>query len=402
MDVFIFDAVRAPRGKGRPDGSLAGLKPAGLIAQLVEALKARNGDEALDTIDHFTLGCVTQSGPQGGHLALAARILAGLPDTVSCLTINNFCVSGLSAIADAARRVATGQAQLALAGGVESMSQSPFLSDKADFYSDMDLARRMGWVPVGLAADLLATREGLSRESLDAAVLRSHRRAAAAWSTGRYAGRVIAMRGADGETVLDRDENIRDYGDGSTLARLPPVFQAVGAQGYDDILLGALPDLDEVRHLHSIAHCPPISDGAALTLVGSAEAGRRLGLTPLARIRALGEAAGDHVLQLTAGPTAMDKALGAAGLRLDQVGVAEVMEAFAAVPVLFERDRDYDPDRLNPNGGHLAMGHPMGATGAILTTTLLDDMAQFDAETGLVVATGGVGVGAAMVLERAG
>lgn len=402
MDVFIFDAVRTPRGKGRPDGSLAQLKPTDLIAQLVEALKARNGDEAITDADHFTLGCVTQSGPQGGHLALAARILAGLPDTISCLTINNFCVSGLSAIADAARRVATGQADLVLAGGVESMSQAPFLSDKADFYSDMDLAKTMGWVPVGLAADLLATREGLSRESLDAAVLRSHRRAAEAWAAGRYAGRVIAMRGADGAVALDRDENIRDFGDGATLAKLPPVFQAVGAQGYDDILLGALPDLDRVQHMHSIAHCPPISDGAALTLVGSAEAGKRLGLKPLARIRAVGEAAGDHVLQLTAGPTAMAKALDRAGLRLDQVGVAEVMEAFAAVPVLFERDQSYDPERLNPNGGHLAMGHPMGATGAVLTTTLLDDMAQFDAETGLVVATGGVGVGSAMVLERVG
>ena len=401
MDVYIFDAVRTPRGKGRPDGSLAGLKPADLIAQLVAALKARNGETAVTAIDHFTLGCVTQSGPQGGHLALAARILAGLPDSVSCLTINNFCVSGLSAIADAARRVATGQADLVLAGGVESMSRSPFLSDKADFYSDMDLAAKMGWAPVGLAADLLATRENLTRESLDAAVLRSHRRAAEAWAAGRYAGRVVAMRGADGEVALDRDENIRDYGDGAALARLPPVFEAVGAQGYDDILLAALPDLSAVSHLHSIAHCPPISDGAALTLVGSAEAGKRLGLRPAARIRAIGEAAGDHVMQLTAGPTAMNKALERAGLPLGQVGVAEVMEAFAAVPVLFERDHDYDPDRLNPNGGHLAMGHPMGATGAILTTTLLDDMAQFDAETGLVVATGGVGVGAAMVLERA-
>lgn len=402
MDVYIFDAVRTPRGKGRPDGSLAGVKPAGLVAQLVRALEARNGREAVHAAAHFTLGCVTQFGVQGGHLALASRIQAGLPDAMSCLTINNFCVSGLSAIADAARRIATGEVDLALAGGAESMSQTPFLADQADFYTDMALARRMGWAPVGLAADLLATREGLTRAALDAAVLKSHQRAAAAWREGRYAGRVVPILNEDQTVALDRDENIRDYGDGKSLERFGPVFAATGAEGYDDILLESFPELGKVEHLHTIAHCPPISDGAALVLLGSKEVGRRQGLTPVARIRALGEAAADHVLQLTAGPVAMSKALDRAGVTLGEVGVVEYMEAFAAVPVLFERDFGFDPERLNPNGGHLAMGHPMGATGAILTTTLLDDMAQFDVETGLVVATGGVGVGAAMVLERAG
>ncbi|RRN65205.1 acetyl-CoA C-acyltransferase [Caulobacter sp. 602-1] len=402
MDVYIFDAVRTPRGKGRPDGSLAGVKPAGLVAQLVRALEARNGREAVHAAEHFTLGCVTQFGVQGGHLALASRIQTGLPDAMSCLTINNFCVSGLSAIADAARRIAAGEVDLALAGGAESMSQTPFLADQADFYADMALARRMGWAPVGLAADLLATREGLTRAELDAAVLKSHQRAAAAWREGRYDNRVVPILNEDQTVALDRDENIRDYGDGKSLERFGPVFAATGAQGYDDILLESFPELGRVEHLHTIAHCPPISDGAALVLLGSRAAGRRLGLTPVARIRALGEATDHHVLQLTAGPVAMGKALGRAGMALGEVGVVEYMEAFAAVPVLFARDFGFDPERLNPNGGHLAMGHPMGATGAILTTTLLDDMAQFDVETGLVVATGGVGVGAAMVLERAG
>lgn len=402
MDVYIFDAVRTPRGKGRPDGSLAGAKPAGLVAQLVRALEARNGVEAVHAAEHFTLGCVTQFGVQGGHLALASRIQAGLPDTMSCLTINNFCVSGLSAIADAARRIAAGEVGLALAGGAESMSQAPFLADQADFYADMALAKRMGWAPVGLAADLLATRERLTRAELDAAVLKSHQRAAAAWREGRYDNRVVPILNADQTVALDRDENIRDFGDGKSLERFGPVFAATGAEGYDDILLESFPELGRVEHLHTIAHCPPISDGAALVLLGSHEAGRRLGLRPVARIRALGEAADHHVLQLTAGPVAMGKALDRAGMALGEVGVVEFMEAFAAVPVLFARDFGFDPERLNPNGGHLAMGHPMGATGAILTTTLLDDMAQFDVETGLVVATGGVGVGAAMVLERAG
>ncbi|MBW8811931.1 MAG: acetyl-CoA C-acyltransferase [Caulobacterales bacterium] len=401
MDVYIFDAVRTPRGKGRPDGALARVAPAQLVTQLVRALEARNGREAVRAAGHFTLGCVTQVGVQGGHVALASRIRAGLPDSLPCLTINNFCVSGLSAIADAARRVASGAADLALAGGVESMSQVPFLADQADYYADLGLARAMGWAPVGLAADLLATREGVGRPEMDAAVLRSHRRAAEAWAAGRYAGDVIPVTDEAGGVALDRDENIRDLGDGASLQRMGPAFAAAGAQGFDDILL-AETGLARVEHLHTVAHCPPISDGAALVLVGSATAGARLGLTPRARIRAIGEAAGDRVMQLTAGFAAMGQALERAGLELAQVGAVEFMEAFAAVPVLFERDYPCDPARVNPNGGHLAMGHPMGATGAILTTTLLGDMAQLDAETGLVVATGGVGVGAAMVLERVG
>ena len=400
MSVYIFDAVRTPRGKGRPDGSLAGVTPAKLVGQLVRALERRNGLEAMAAAGHFTLGCVTQTGVQGGHVALASRIQAGLPDTMACLTINNFCVSGLSALADAARRVQTGQVDMALAGGVESMSQVAFLADEADFYTDMALAASMGWAPVGVAADLLATVEDISREAMDAAALRSHRRAAEAWATGRYAGRVIPVLKDDGTVALDRDENIRDFGDGAGMARLGPVFAPMGAQGFDEILLARTPGLERVEHRHTVAHCPPIADGAALLLVGTLEAGRALGLTPLARIRSIGESAGDKVMQLTAGCAAMDRALDRAGLALKDVGAVEFMEAFAAVPVLFERAYQPDMTRVNPNGGHLAMGHPMGATGAILTTTLLDDMAQLDAETGLVVATGGVGVGAAMVLER--
>lgn len=400
MSVYIYDAVRTPRGKGRAGGSLAEVTPAQLVAQLVRALERRNGPDAISAIEHLTLGCVTQVGVQGGHVALAARILAGLPDDLPCLTINNFCVSGLSAIADAARRVASGQVDLALAGGAESMSQVTFLADTADYYTDMTLASSMGWAPVGVAADLLATREGIDRPAMDAAVLRSHQRAAVAWREGRYAGRVIPITKADGDMALAHDENIRDFGDGAALTRLPPVFAEPGAQGFDEILQAHRPAVGQIEHRHSVAHCPPIADGASLVLVGSKAAGERLGLTPLARIRSVAESADDRVMQLTAGFKAMTRALDRAGLALDQVGAVEFMEAFAVVPVLFERDFGPDMSRVNPNGGHLAMGHPMGATGAVLTTTLLDDLTQLDADTGLVVATGGVGVGAAMVIER--
>jgi acetyl-CoA acetyltransferase family protein len=400
MDVYVFDAVRTPRGKGRPGGSLAAIAPVALVEQLVRALERRNGSDVVRAAQHFTLGCVTQVGVQGGHVALAARIRAGLPDTLPCLSLNNFCVSGLSAVADAVRRVATGEASLALAGGIESMSRAAFLADGADYYSDMRLAAAMGWAPVGLAADLVATRERLSRDVLDATVLRSHRRAAAAWREGRYADRVVPITTQGGDVALAVDENIRDFGDGASLQRMEPVFAATGAAGYDDILLAQTPELAAIDHVHTVAHCPPISDGAALVLVGSAEVGRRFGLKPLARVRAVAEAADDHALQLTAGFTAMRQALARAGLALQDVGAVEFMEAFAVVAALFDREDTGDPARVNPNGGHLAMGHPMGATGAILTTTLLDDMAQLDSETGLVVATGGVGVGAAVVLER--
>jgi len=401
MDVFIYDAVRTPRGKGRPDGSLATTPPAELVVQLVRALEQRLGREAVHAIGDFALGCVTEVGAQGGHLALMARIRAGLPETVPCLTLNNFCVSGMSAVAQAARRVALGEVGLALAGGVECMSQVTFLADQANYYTDMALAGALGWAPVGLAADLMAAREGIDRAALDAVVLRSHERAAKAWTDGRFDRRVIPVTGDGGGTVLGRDENIRDLGDGVILARARLAFDAVGAAGFDDIILASHPELGAtLPHVHTVAHCPPISDGAGLVMLGSAAAGAAAGLKPIARIAAMAETADDHVVQLTAGFAALDLALVRAGRGLSDMGAIEFMEAFAAVPVKFERDYKPDLDRVNVNGGHLAMGHPMGASGGILVGTLLDAMDHLGADSGVVAATGGVGVGAAMVLDR--
>ena len=400
MDVFIFDAVRTPRGRGTPRGSLAGVPPAELVVQLVRALEARHGKTAVATAEHFALGCVTEVGAQGGHLALTTRIAAGLPETLPCLTMNNFCVSGMSAVMQAARRVAVGEAGLALAGGVESMSQVAFLADHAPYYDDMALASRLGWAPVGLAADLMAAREGIDRAALDAVTARSHARATAAWADGCFDQNVIAVTRADGSVALGRDENIRDLEDGAVLAASRLAFDQIGAAGFDAIILEQRPELAALPHVHTIAHCPPISDGAGLVMVGSAEAGRAAGLTPAARIRSMAETADDHVLQLTAGFGALDLALRRAGCALADMGAIEFMEAFAAAPVKFERDYQPDPERVNVNGGHLAMGHPMGASGAILIGTLLDAMRRLDAGLGVVAATGGVGVGAALVLER--
>jgi len=231
-------------------------------------------------------------------------------------------------------------------------------------------------------------------------VLRSHARARAAWAAGRFDDRVIPVTGEDGAVILARDENVRDLGDGASLARARLAFDQVGAAGFDEIILARHPELATLPHIHTIAHCPPISDGAGLALIGSREAGERLGLTPVARILAMAETADDHVLQLTAGFRALDAALARSGRSLVDMGAIEFMEAFAAVPVKFERDYKPDLARTNPNGGHLAMGHPMGASGAILVGALLDSMDALGADLGVVAATGGVGVGAAMVLER--
>jgi acetyl-CoA acetyltransferase family protein len=314
--------------------------------------------------------------------------------------MNNFCVSGMSAVMQAARRVAVGEAGLALAGGVESMSQVAFLADHAPYYDDMALAGRLGWAPVGLAADLMAAREGIDRAALDAVTARSHARAAAAWANGSFDQNVIPVTRIDGTLALARDENIRDLEDGTVLAASRLAFDQIGAAGFDAIILEQRPELQVLPHVHTVAHCPPISDGAGLVMVGSAEAGRASGLTPLARIRSMAETADDHVLQLTAGFGALDLALRRAGCALADMGAIEFVEAFAAAPVKFERDYQPDPERVNVNGGHLAMGHPMGASGAILVGTLMDAMRRLDAGLGVVAATGGVGVGAAMVLER--
>lgn len=398
-DVYVFDAVRSPRGKGRPDGALAGVAPPLLVSQLVEALRARCGAAAVDSVNALVLGCVTQTGAQGGHVAIAAKLLAGLPYAVAPLTINNFCVSGLSAIAAAMRRIAADDASLVLAGGVESMSQVGFMTDAASYYTDMALAARMGWAPVGVGADALAAVEGVGREDLDRFALLSNRRAAQAWAAGRYAKRVIAIRGDNGDIALAADENIRDHGDGAKLAGLPPVFAGVGAAGFDEIVCARLGIL-ALPHVHTAAHCPPIADGAGLVLLGGRDAGARFGLQPVARIVALAEAAGDPTLQLTAGFAAMESALAKADARLSDMDAIEFMEAFAVTPVKFERDYRPDIDKVNVNGGHLAMGHPMGATGAILFGALLDALETVDGARGLVVATGGVGVGVAAVIER--
>ncbi len=382
-DVYLYDAVRTPRGKARPDGGLANLSPQELVRQQAAVLAARCGDVASHP-DALILGCVTQTGAQGGHLAMLAKLHGDLPDTVAVQTINNYCASGLSAIGQAVARVASGQASLILAGGVESMSAVSFLSDRAAFYGNEEMPPRARFVPPVLAADRLANSEGLTRAELNAAALTSQQRAVATDRDPALQRSRIATGALDGE------ECIRPQTSVESLAAAPAAFGELQNQ-YAGALEGAT-----FEPLHSIAHAPPICDGAGLALVG----GEGMGIVPRARVIAFAESGGNPVASLTAGFAAMDKVLGRAGLALGDMDRIEFMEAFAVTIAKFLRDRDADPARVNVSGGHLAKGHPMGASGAILTSTLLDALDACGGRYGLVVLTGAMGVGAAMVVER--
>ncbi|WFL76310.1 acyl-CoA thiolase [Altererythrobacter arenosus] len=382
-EVFLYDAVRTPRGKARPDGGLATFTPPALVAHLVDALRERAG-ESIGDPGALLLGCVTQTGSQGGHIALAAKLAAGLPHTCAAHTINNYCASSLSAIGHAVARVAAGQERSVLAGGVEMMSLVPFLDDRAEFYTAQELPPSKRFVPPVLAADRLAHSERIGRAELDTCALTSQQRAT---STDRdpllQASRIAAG-------ALTGEECIRPDTTAESLATIPAAFGGLQDQ-YSEALEGSKFD-----PLHTIAHAPPVCDGAGLAILGV----EGVAPAPRARIVAYAESGGDPAASLTAGIAAMDKALAHADMSLGDMDRIEFMEAFAVTIAKFLRDRSPDPGRVNVGGGHLAKGHPMGATGAILTSTLLDALDGCNGRYGLVVATGAMGIGSAMIVER--
>ena len=382
MTAYIHDAVRTARGKARPDGGLASLKPHELVAGLIDALDARN-DGAARRADALILGAVGQVGAQGANVALVSKLHAGLPDDAFAFSLNNYCVSGLTAIGQAANMVEAGGVRTALAGGVEMMSRVPFMGDKADYYDDASFPHRTRYIPVVVAADRLAEDIGVTRAEMDAAALKSQQRTAAAEGTPLTASR-IALAG------LDREEAARASTTADSLAAMPAAFGPLAEQ-YAEALNGRVID-----GRHTVAHAPPMTDGAGLALISGEATGAR------ARIVAHAEAGGDPSASLTAGFAAMDRALAKAGLTLADMDRIEFMEAFAVTIVKFLRDHDVDPDRVNVGGGHLAKGHPMGATGAILLSSLLDALDVCEGRYGLVVAAGAQGVGAAMIVERLG
>ena len=386
--AYLFDVVRSPRGKARADGGLAPLKPQELVRQLCASLDTRLDEEVCGRAEALVLGCVGQIGAQGGNIALVSKLHSGLPDTASAYTLNNYCVSALTAIGQAASMVNSGQVRNALAGGVEMMSRVPFMADAADYYTDATMPARSRYVPVVLAADRLAEDEGIDRSALDAMALRSQQRAAAAETNATLTRSRIPMARPDG-TAMAVEECIRPQTSAASLAAMQPAFAEL-AKSYAAALGRA------IDHRHTIAHAPPICDGASLALVGAKTSSHR----PRARIVAYAECGGDPYASLLAGMGAMDRVLQHAGMQLRDVDCIEFMEAFAVTIAKFLRDRGVDPERVNVAGGHLAKGHPMGASGGILLSTLLDVLEARDATTGLVVASGASGVGAAMLVER--
>lgn len=381
-DVFLYDAVRTPRGKAKPDGGLAALTPHELVKQQIDALRARLGD-AVNSPEALLLGCIGQVGDQGGHIALVCKLHAGLPDATVAHSINNFCASGLSAIGQAAAMVGSGQAETVLAGGVECMSRVSFMGDRASYYTDAGFPIRTRYIPVVLAADRLAAAEGFTRGELDAVALTSQQKATAA------EGIPALTRSRIPTGTLQAEECIRPITDAASLAAMSASFEALQDQ-YAEALGGV-----HFEPLHTLGHAPPVCDGAAIALVGKANLGQ-----PRARVLAFAESGGDPVASLTAGFAAMDKALVRARLTLADIDRIEFMESFAVTIARFLRNYSVDPEKVNVSGGHIAKGHPMGASGAILTSTLLDCLDEADGTLGLVVVSGASGVGAAMVVER--
>lgn len=381
-EVYLYDALRTPRGKAKPDGGLSALTPQELVKQQIDALVERCGDIA-HAPEALLLGCIGQIGDQGGHIALVSKLHASLPDATAAHSLNNYCASGLSAIGQAAAMVGNGFADTVLAGGVECMSRVPFMGDSASYYTDASFPPSKRYIPVVLAADRLANSQNISRSELDMVALASQQKAAAAENNPA----LIRSRIATG--ALATEECTRPGIDADKLAAMSPAFSALQDQ-YAESLEGA-----RFTPLHTLGHAPPVCDGAALALIGKPGLGKAR-----ARILGFAESGGDPAASLTAGFAAMDKALARAGLALADMDRIEFMESFAVSIAKFLRDYPVDLDRVNVSGGHIAKGHPMGASGAILTSTLLDCLEEGNGTLGLVVVSGASGVGAAMVVER--
>ncbi|MGW5556077.1 acetyl-CoA C-acetyltransferase [Micromonospora sp. NPDC003944] len=400
-EAYVYDAVRTPRGRGRDTGALHGVKPISLVVGLIDALRERNPGLDVGRLEDLLLGIVTPVGEQGGDLARAAALLAGLPEQVGGVQLNRFCASGLEAVNSAAARIRSGWEHLLLAGGVESMSRVPMGSDGAAWATDPQTALATSFVPQGVSADLIATLEGFTRDDVDGYALRSQERAAKAWAGGYFSRSVVPVRDGNGLDILTADEHPRPETTREALARLTPSFAIIGeAAGFDAVALQKFHWLEAIEHVHHAGNSSGIVDGAALVLIGSGDVGRDLGLTPRARIVGAAVTGADPTLMLTGPIPATRKALAVAGLTVDDIDLFEINEAFAAVVLKYVRDLGLDPERVNVNGGAIALGHPLGATGAMLLGTALDELERRDLRRAVVTLCIGGGMGVATVLER--
>ena len=398
-EALIFDAVRTPRGKGKKDGSLHEVTPVHLLSNLFGALQQRN---SLDTaqVDDVVLGCVTPVGEQGADIARTAVLYAGWDQSVPGVTQSRFCASGLESVNLAAMKVKSGEEDLVVAGGVESMSRWPMGMDGGAMAMDPRVNQAMGFAPRGIGADLIATLEGFSRHDVDSYASQSQRRAAAAQDAGHFSKSIVPVKDVVGITVLDRDETVRGQTTPESLAALKPSFTAMGQMGFDATALRKYPTVEQINHVHHAGNSSGIVDGAALTLIGSREKGEELGLKPRARIRATAVIGSEPTIMLTGPGPASLKALKKAGMSAKDIDLYEINEAFASVVLRAMRDLGVDDDRVNVNGGSIAMGHPLGATGAILLGTLVDELERQDKSTGLITLCVGGGMGIATIIER--
>ena len=400
-DAFIYDAIRSPRGKGRPDGALHEVTAVALSAKILNAVKARNGLSG-HAVEDVIWGNVTPIGEQGACLARSAVLASELDESIPGLSINRFCASAIEAVNLAANQVRGGAGDGYIAGGVEMMSRVPMGSDGAAIAADPSLAMKTYFVPQGISADIIATEFGFSRADVDALAVESQRRAAQAWAEGRFARSVIPVTDQNGLTILDHDEYIRPGTDMATLAGLKPAFKDMGEvmPGFDRVALMKYPHLERINHVHHAGNSSGIVDAAAAILIGNAEFGQRFGLTPRARIRATAKIGTDPTIMLTGPVPVTEKILREAGMKVGDIDLFEVNEAFAAVVLRFQQAFGIDPARVNVNGGAIAMGHPLGATGAIIIGTLLDELERTGQSTGLATLCIASGMGVATIIER--
>jgi acetyl-CoA C-acetyltransferase len=400
-DAYIYDAVRSPRGRGKSDGSLHEVTSLRLSAEVLNALRDRT-NLPTGEVEDVIWGCVTPVAEQGGDIARSAVLYAGWDERTPGLQINRFCASGLEAVNLAANQVRGGAGDVYVAGGVEMMSRVKMGSDGFAIALDPFLAMKSYFVPQGISADLIATRYGFSRDDVDAYAVESQKRAARAWEEGRFARSVVTVKDQNGLPILDRDEHMRPGTDMQSLGALKPSFKELGETmpGFDAVSILRYPDVEKINHVHHAGNSSGIVDGAAAVLVGSKEAGERLGLKPRARVRATTKIGTEPSIMLTGPLPATRRVLAAAGMEVGDIDLFEVNEAFAAVVLMFLQEFGADPARVNPNGGAIAMGHPLGATGAMILGTALDELERADKETALITLCVASGMGAATVIER--
>jgi acetyl-CoA C-acetyltransferase len=400
-EAYIYEAIRTPRGRGKANGSLHGVKPVTLVTGLIDELRSRHPGLDPNRIDDLILGCVTPVGDQGADIAKTAAIAAGLPDTVGGTQVNRFCASALEAVNQAAQKVRAGWDQLIVAGGVESMSRVPMGSDGGAWAMDPETAYQTYFVPQGIGADLIATTEGFTRDDVDAYAVRSQELAAAAWSGGHFAKSVVPVKDRNGIVLLDHDEHMRPGTTAESLSKLQPSFAGIGEMGgFDAVALQKYHWVERIDHVHHAGNSSGVVDGAALVLVGNEQVGRDLGLTPRARVVATAVSGADATIMLTGPTPATRKVLATAGLRPQDIDVWELNEAFAAVVLKWVKDFDLPLEKVNVNGGAIAMGHPLGATGAMILGTVVDELERSGGRYGLVTLCIGGGMGLATIIER--